>query len=86
LERYYGRAYCPIPKTPRFFRFKDKILKHFLWASGLETHTDMTMAEYALHIWDIGPWVKDFVLTELDIVRGIYAHEAWQSEFCNCVY
>jgi hypothetical protein len=52
----------------------------------METLEDMTMAEYALHLWEIGIWVKDFILAELDIVRGVLAHAAWQSELCSCVY
>jgi hypothetical protein len=86
LERYYGRPYNEIPKTPRFYRFKNEILDHFQWARDMNNLEDMTMAEYALHLWEIGPWDKDLILAELDIVRGIPAHAACQSELCICMY
>jgi hypothetical protein len=55
LERYYGCAYDLIKKTPRFYRFIKEIIKHFKWARDMETPEDMTMAEYDMHLWEIGP-------------------------------
>jgi hypothetical protein len=84
LERYYGSVYCMIPKTPRFDRFKRKLFDHFQWTSDMVTHEDMTFGEYAIFVWELGPFVKDFVQAEIDLIRGIPAHVAWQSELCNC--
>ena len=86
LESYYGCAYSQIPKTPRFYRFVNKIIHHFKRARDIETPKDMTVAEYAVHLWEIGPWVKDFIRAELDRAHGIPAHAARQSELCTCLY
>ncbi len=86
LERYYGCAsYNQIPKTERFYRFINEILNHFQRCRCLLTPADMTAAEYAIHLWEIGP-VKRFIRNEVDKVRGIPAHAARQSEFCHCLY
>jgi hypothetical protein len=86
LERYYGCAYGQIPKTERFYRFINEIHQHFKWARDMETPEDMTVAEYAIRLWELGPNVKDFIQAEVDRARGIPAHAAYQSELCTCLY
>ena len=52
----------------------------------METHEDMTVAEYAIRLWELSDSVESFIINELDLVRGIPAHVAHQSIFCTCLY
>ncbi len=52
----------------------------------METPEDMTVAQYAIRLWELSDNVESFIKNEVDRVRGIPAHAAYQSEFCTCLY